>query len=113
MKTYKETTGRIRPEICHALFCVYLSLNSFKAITINHVSTLISDKIAPVCLPLRGAEAETLVGIDMVTAGWGKTGSGEKVNSSVQGDPFARRIRHLSTSKNCHHNNLSTLLTGV
>jgi hypothetical protein len=35
-----------------------------------------SDKISPCCLPLRSQEAEPLVGLDMVTAGWGKTGNG-------------------------------------
>ena len=46
---------------------------------VSDISTILptSDKIAPVCLPLRGLEAEPLVGIDMVTAGWGKTGNGE------------------------------------
>ena len=59
---------------------VYLTVQDVSDISTN-VHT--SDKIAPVCLPLRGVEAEPLVGVDMVTAGWGKTGNGELALFSI------------------------------
>ena len=55
-----------------------------------------SDKIAPVCLPLRGVEPEPLVGIDMVTAGWGKTGNGKPEQRMNVGTVFVWLIGILS-----------------